>query len=141
MIRSTSARLTCLACLAFAACGSDPPDALLVGAWGVDPVELDEELTDAARHGQMAKSMAEANAKKTLNMRMEFSRDGRVQVDEGPLRGSGDYEVAEVTPDTVTIEITGEGSLPPRLTFVVTDSDHLTMTDDSKAWSLRLVRR
>lgn len=139
--RARSAGAHCLLLLLPAACGSNPPEQVVVGRWGVDPEELQAELAEASKKGRLARSMAEAKAAETLKIRLELGADGKARMVGGGMDGEGTYRIDKVEGDTVTLTIAGEGSLPGTLTFTVRSDDRLTMSDPSRAWELRLLRQ
>lgn len=141
MTRPSPTCLTLLGLTALTACSSDPPDQVLIGTWGIDPVALEDELADAAQHGEMARRMAEARAKLTLAIRAEFDAAGNVEIVGSPIEGKGKYEVLDVTGDTVKVALKLAGQSAAEITFTATDNDHVTMADASKAWALELTRR
>jgi hypothetical protein len=131
---------TCLACSLLAACGAGSPEQVLIGAWGLDPVVLQEELRNAAARGAMARSMAAAKAETTLQIRLEFFPGGKVTLTGRGMDGDGTYAIDKVQDGVVMLTAAGTGGLPGRLTFTIIDDNRMVMSDPSKAFEWRLIR-
>ena len=136
----TKLLLTCLPFLLFAACDSTPPEQILIGEWAIDPDHLQKTVVEAEKHGRVAKSMAERNAKFMAGVRATFSADGKAVMRGGNLDGEGTYVVEKVLGNVVTVAMAIKGRPPSKLIFTIIDNQRMVMSDAHQVWSMQLIR-